>query len=240
MNRLNAALPEHFIFFQPKDIVSGDFYWYGEVDSSWDFDDASNIQVLVAADCTGHGVPGAFMTLLGHNFLNVTVNIQQVTDPEQIIYKLDQQIVETLRQQDPASIKDGMDIAVLSIQKEKQLISFSGAGNPLYYFKNGEFNEIKGANYGIGGVLRKEKTFESHKIEYQPGDEFYIFSDGYPDQIGGKDGRKFYKTRFREFLMEIHSKPMEEQGELLRKQFYDWKGDYKQIDDILIIGIRMD
>ncbi len=239
-NYLKEALPDHFIFFQPKDIVSGDFYWYGEVDSSWDFDDASHIQVLVAADCTGHGVPGAFMTLLGHNFLNVTVNIQQVTDPEQIIYKLDQQVVETLRQNDPASIKDGMDIAVLSIEKEKQQISFAGAGNPLYYFSKGEFHEIKGANFGIGGVLRKEKVFEPHKIQYDPGDVFYIFTDGFPDQIGGKEGRKFYKTRFRELLMEIHEKPMEEQRDLLQKQFYDWKGDFKQIDDILVIGIKMD
>jgi len=237
---LKEVLPEHFIFFQPKDIVSGDFFWYGEVDSSWDFDDASHIQVLVAADCTGHGVPGAFMTLLGHNFLNVTVNIQQVTDPEQIIYKLDQQIVETLRQNDPASIKDGMDIAVLSIQKEKHLISFAGAGNPLYYFSKGEFHEIKGANFGIGGVLRKEKLFEPHKIEYESGDVFYIFSDGYPDQIGGKEGRKFYKTRFRELLAEIYHKPMEEQKAIIQKQFYDWKGDFKQIDDILVIGIRME
>ncbi len=239
-NYLKEALPDHFIFFQPKDIVSGDFYWYGEVDSSWDFDDASHIQVLVAADCTGHGVPGAFMTLLGHNFLNVTVNIQQVTDPEQIIYKLDQQVVETLRQNDPTSIKDGMDIAVLSIEKEKQQISFAGAGNPLYYFSKGEFNEIKGANFGIGGVLRKEKIFEPHKIQYESGDVFYIFTDGFPDQIGGKEGRKFYKTRFREFLMEIHEKTMEEQKELLQKQFLDWKGDFKQIDDILIIGIKME
>ncbi len=113
---LEEVLPEHFILFMPKDIVSGDFYWYGEVDSSWDFDDASSIQVLIAADCTGHGVPGAFMTLLGHNFLNVTVKTQEVTDPEQIIYKLDQQVVETLRQNDPNSIKDGMDISVLSIE----------------------------------------------------------------------------------------------------------------------------
>lgn len=239
-NYLKQVLPEHFILFQPKDIVSGDFYWYGEVDSSWDFDDASNIQVLIAADCTGHGVPGAFMTLLGHNFLNVTVNIQQVTDPEQIIYKLDQQVVETLRQNDPNSIKDGMDIAVLSIQRDKKIISFAGAGSPLYYFTNGEFVEIKGANFGIGGVLRKEKIFEPHKIEYLPGDVFYIFSDGFPDQIGGKEGRKFYKTRFKELLMEIYHYPMDKQYELLMKQFIDWKGDYKQIDDILIIGIRMD
>ncbi len=239
-NFLKEVLPEHFIFFQPKDIVSGDFYWYGEV-SSWDFDDAGTTQVLIAADCTGHGVPGAFMTLLGHNFLNVTVNIQQQTDPEQIIIKLDQQIIDTLKQNDPNSIRDGMDISVLSIEKEKQLIRYAGAGNPLYYYSKGEFNEIKGAAFGVGGQMRKEKVFPPHhKIEYQPGDVFYIFSDGYPDQIGGKDGRKFYKTRFRELLAEIHTKPMEKQGEILKQQFNDWKGDYKQIDDILVIGIRMD
>lgn len=239
INYIKQVLPEHFIFFRPKDIVSGDFFWYGEVDSSWDFDDASSIQILVAADCTGHGVPGAFMTLLGHNFLNVTVNTQEVTDPEQIIYKIDQQVVETLRQNDPNSIKDGMDISVLSIEQDKNLVSFAGAGNPLYYFRNGEFHEIKGSNFGIGGVLKKEKIFLNHKIEYQSGDVFYIFSDGFADQIGGKDGRKFYKKRFKEFLNEIHTLPMEEQNELIEKQFYEWKGDYKQIDDVLVIGIRM-
>lgn len=236
---LEEVLPEHFILYMPKDIVSGDFYWYGEVDSSWDFDDASSIQVLIAADCTGHGVPGAFMTLLGHNFLNVTVKTQEVTDPEQIIYKLDQQVVETLRQNDPTSIKDGMDISVLSIEQDKNIISFAGAGSPLYYFKNGEFNEIKGANFGIGGVLRKEKVFEPHKLEYEAGDVFYIFSDGYPDQIGGKEGRKFYKKRFKELLEEINGKPMAEQKKLLEENFFKWKGDYKQIDDILVIGLRM-
>ncbi len=238
-NYLKEVLPEHFIFFLPKDIVSGDFYWYGEVDSSWDFDDASSIQVLIAADCTGHGVPGAFMTLLGNNFLNVTVNTQEVTDPEQIIYKIDQQVVETLRQNDPNSIKDGMDIAVLSIEQDKNLISFAGAGSPLYYFSNGEFEEIKGSNFGIGGVLRKEKVFEPHKIEYKSGDVFYIFSDGFADQIGGKEGRKFYKKRFKEFLAEIHDRPMDEQHELIERKFFEWKGDFKQIDDILVIGIRM-
>jgi serine phosphatase RsbU (regulator of sigma subunit) len=238
-NYLKQALPEHFIFFLPKDIVSGDFYWYGEVDSSWDFDDASSIQILIAADCTGHGVPGAFMTLLGNNFLNVTVNTQEVTDPEQIIYKLDQQVVETLRQNDPHSIKDGMDIAVMSIEQDKNLISFAGAGSPLYYFSDDGFHEIKGANFGIGGVLRKEKVFEPHKVEYKSGDVFYIFSDGYADQIGGKEGRKFYKKRFKEYLSEIYHLPMDEQNRLIEEKFFEWKGDFKQIDDILVIGIRM-
>jgi serine phosphatase RsbU (regulator of sigma subunit) len=179
------------------------------------------------------------MTLLGHNFLNVTVNTQEVTDPEQIIYKLDQQVVETLRQNDPSSIKDGMDIAVLSINQDKNLISFSGAGIPLFYISNGEVEEIKGSNFGIGGVLRKEKQFLPHKIEYKPGDMFYIFSDGYADQIGGKEGRKYYKKRFKEYLMEIKDNSMEEQKRLVEQEFFQWKGDYKQIDDILVIGLRM-
>jgi serine phosphatase RsbU (regulator of sigma subunit) len=238
-NYLKSVLPEHFIFFQPKDIVSGDFYWYGEVDSSWDFDDASRIQILVAADCTGHGVPGAFMTLLGHNFLNVTVNIQEVTDPEQIIYKLDQQVVETLKQNEPNSIKDGMDIAVLTFNQDKNLLSFSGAGIPLYYITDGELIEYKGSNFGIGGVLRKEKQFIPHKIEYKPGDSFYIFSDGFADQIGGKEGRKYYKKKFKDFLMEIKDHTMEEQRKLIEDELIQWKGDFKQIDDILIVGLRM-
>jgi serine phosphatase RsbU (regulator of sigma subunit) len=238
-NYLKGVLPEHFIFYQPKDIVSGDFYWYGEVDTSWDFDDASSIQILIAADCTGHGVPGAFMTLLGHNFLNVTVNIQEVIDPEQIIYKLDQQVVDTLKQNEPNSIKDGMDIAVLSLNKDKSLISFSGAGMPLYRISDGELIEYKGSNFGIGGVLRKEKQFTPFKIEYKPNDLFYIFSDGYADQIGGKEGRKYYKKKFKEFLMEIKDFPMEEQRKRVEDEYIQWKGDFKQIDDILVIGLKV-
>jgi len=232
-------LPEHFMFYVPKDIVSGDFYWYGEVDSSWDFDDANRIQVLIAADCTGHGVPGAFMTLLGHNFLNVTVITQQVIEPNEIIEKLDQQVVETLRQNDPSSIRDGMDIAVLSIDQDKNQISYAGAGIPLLIIKNGEIEEIKGSNFGIGGAQRKKTQFEKHKIEFSKGDMFYIFSDGYADQIGGKEGRKYYKKRFKEFLMEIKDNSMEEQKRLIEQEFFQWKGDYKQIDDILVIGLKM-
>jgi serine phosphatase RsbU (regulator of sigma subunit) len=179
------------------------------------------------------------MTPLGHNFLNVTVNIQEVTDPEQIIYKLDQQVVDTLKQNDPNSIKDGMDIAVLSINQDKSLITFSGAGIPLYYISNGELEEFKGSNFGIGGVMRKEKQFVPYKIEYKPGDQFYIFSDGYADQIGGKEGRKYYKKKFKEFLMEIKDNPMDVQKKMIEDEFIQWKGDYKQIDDILVIGLRM-
>ncbi len=229
---------EHFIFFQPKDIVSGDFYWYSDVDTSWDFDESNKIKIVIAADCTGHGVPGAFMTLLGHNFLHLIVNIQEVIDPEQILYKLDQLVVETLKQNEDGSMKDGMDIAVLTIDEEKETVAFSGAGNPLFYIRNNELHEIKGVNFGIGGVLRKAKTFEPHKIPYQKGDIFYIFSDGFSDQIGGPEGRKYYKKKFKEFLLEIHQKSMNEQRYLIEKEFEEWKGNKKQIDDILIMGFK--
>ena len=229
---------DYFIFFQPKDIVSGDFYWYSDVDTSWDFDESNKIKIVIAADCTGHGVPGAFMTLLGHNFLHLIVNIQEVIDPEQILYKLDQLVVETLKQNEDGSMKDGMDIAVLTIDEEKETVAFSGAGNPLFYIRDNELHEIKGVNFGIGGVLRKAKKFEPHKIPYQKGDIFYIFSDGFADQIGGPEGRKYYKKKFKEFLLEIHKKPMNEQRFLIEKEFEEWKGAKKQIDDILVMGFR--
>ena len=229
---------EHLLVFQPKDIVSGDFYWYSDVDTSWDFDESNKIKIAIAADCTGHGVPGAFMTLLGHNFLHLIVNIQEVIDPEQILYKLDQLVVETLKQNEDGSMKDGMDIAVLKIDEEKETVAFSGAGNPLFYIRDNQLHEIKGVNFGIGGVLRKAKKFEPHKINYQEGDVFYIFSDGFADQIGGPDGRKYYKKRFKEFLLTIHDKPLKEQQYLIKKEFEDWKGEKKQIDDILVMGFR--
>lgn len=229
---------DYFIFFRPKDIVSGDFYWYSDVDTSWDFDESNKIKIVIAADCTGHGVPGAFMTLLGHNFLHLIVNIQEVIDPEQILYKLDQLVVETLKQNEDGSMKDGMDIAVLTIDEEKETVAFSGAGNPLFYIRNNELIEIKGVNYGIGGILRKTKKFEPHKISYQKGDVFYLFSDGFADQIGGHEGRKYYKKKFKEFLLEIHKKSMAEQHFLIEKEFEEWKGNKKQIDDILIMGFK--
>jgi len=235
---LNENFPEHFIFFKPKDIVSGDFYWYGEVDSSWDFDEASKTKVIIAADCTGHGVPGAFMTLLGHNFLHLIVNIQEVVDPEQILYKLDQLVIETLKQRESGTMKDGMDIAVMTIDEEKEIVGFSGAGNPLFYIRDGELIEIKGGNFGIGGVLRKEKIFTPHKIPYKKGDIFYMISDGFSDQIGGPEGRKYYKKRFKELLVEIHKAPIKKQEEILNNTFEEWKGTKKQIDDVLVMGIK--
>lgn len=238
-NLLIENFPEHFIFFKPKDIVSGDFYWYGEVDSSWDFDESNKIKIMVAADCTGHGVPGAFMTLLGYNFLHMIVNIQEVVDPEQILYKLDQLVIETLKQRESGTMKDGMDIAVMKVDEEKETITFAGAGNPIFYIRDGELTEVKGSNFGIGGVLRKAKVYVPHKIPYQKGDIFYIFSDGFSDQIGGEDGRKFYKKRLKNFLVENHKKPIEEQKDLLNERFLSWKGDKKQIDDVLIMGIKM-
>ncbi len=235
---LDENFPNHFIFFKPKDIVSGDFFWYGEVDSSWDFDEASKTKIIIAADCTGHGVPGAFMTLLGHNFLHLIVNIQEVIDPEQILYKLDQLVIETLKQRESGTMKDGMDIAVMSIDEEKEIVNFSGAGNPLFFIRNGELEEIRGANFGIGGVLRKEKVFTPTKIPYQKDDIFYMVSDGFADQIGGPDGRKYYKKRFKELLVKIHQKPMQEQKEILNNIFEEWRGEKKQIDDVLVMGIK--
>ena len=238
-NYLKNQLPEHFIYFNPKDIVSGDFYWYGEVESSWDFDEANSLKIFIAADCTGHGVPGAFMTLLGYNFLHLIVNIQEVVDTEQILYKLDQLVIETLRQRESGTMKDGMDIAIIALDEEKQLISFAGAGNPLFYIRDNELFEIKGSSFGIGGVLRKEKVFVPHKIPYQKGDIFYIFSDGYYDQIGGGEGRKFYKKRFKELLLSLHKFPLEEQKERLDNVFNRWRSDKKQIDDVLVIGLKV-
>ncbi|MBN1252753.1 MAG: SpoIIE family protein phosphatase [Bacteroidales bacterium] len=237
-NYLKERLPEHFIYFNPKDIVSGDFYWYGEVESSWDFDEANSLKILIAADCTGHGVPGAFMTLLGNNFLHLIVNIQEVVDPEQILYKLDQLVIETLKQRESGTMKDGMDIAVIILDEEKKIISFAGAGNPLFYIRNNELIELRGSNFGIGGVLRKEKIFEPYKVQYEEGDVFYIFSDGYFDQIGGGEGRKFYKKRFKELLLKIHTMPLDEQKERLSTVFERWKSDKKQIDDVLVIGLK--
>ncbi|HOP04695.1 MAG TPA: tetratricopeptide repeat protein [Tenuifilaceae bacterium] len=223
-------MPEHFVLFKPRDIVSGDFYWIAS---------QNNKTYIVAADCTGHGVPGAFMSMLGVAFLNEIVLYHKNTESDVILQELRKLVKTTLAQsRNSEETKDGMDISFCIINWVQNTIQYSGAYNPLYYFRNGEFNEIKADKMPIGAYMKDHLPFTKHEFKIEPGDTFYIFSDGFVDQFGGNDGRKFMTKNFKRLLGSIQSKPMSEQMEVLDETLLEWRGEHEQIDDICVIGFR--
>ncbi len=222
-------VPDYFIYFKPRDIVSGDFYWLKKLNKHI---------VIAAADCTGHGVPGAFMSLLGIAFLNEIVN-EKLTDAAGILNLLRERIIEALHQtwkDDEA--KDGMDIALSVINIETKELQYAGAYNPLYLFRNGDLIEKKADKMPIGIHIREAQDFTNHSIQLKENDSIYMFSDGYIDQFGGEMGSKFKTKRFKELLFSMHNKPMKEQKEIIDETHITWKGEQKQLDDILVIGMH--
>ena len=229
---MNSVLPDSFIFFKPKDIVSGDFYWAHAIDEN---------QILYAAvDCTGHGVPGAFMSIMGYNLLEQIVKEQKIYEPALILNELSNLIVSSLKQTDEVgSLKEGMDIALCKIDYKNQELEYAGAHNSLYLIRNKIMTETKANNSAIGISLANTVSFVNHKIKLEKGDCFYIFSDGYADQKGGPNNQKFFYQPFRQLLLDIHHQSMKEQGLKLERVIYEWKNEKEQIDDILIIGVRV-
>ncbi len=229
---IQQKLPESFILYKAKDVVSGDFPWYIEVD---------DVIYIAAVDCTGHGVPGALISLIGYFLLNDIVRSQKVSDPGIILDKLDAGVTATLRQdRDDSTTKDGMDISFCKIDKKAGTIEYSGAHRPLYYLNaTGELDEIKGNKFPIGGgIYRNQTNFDNHKIKYKSGDSVFFCSDGYPDQFGGPENRKFGPKRLRELIVDNPDKSMDELHQLFDEAWENWKSDYKQTDDVLLIGIR--
>ena len=222
--------PESFILFLPRDIVSGDFYWiYRKQD----------MIVIVAADCTGHGVPGAFMSIMGISFLNEIVS-KNIPRANVILNRLRENIMKALHQTGEMSEhKDGMDIALCICDLEKMELQFSGAFNPMYLIRNGELDEVRGDKMPIGIAPTEEKSFSNHIVHLQKNDLIYIFSDGFADQFGGPEERKFRYKPFKELLVNIHKQDMVKQKKLLEQKFHRWKGDLEQIDDILIMGFKI-
>lgn len=221
-----------FIYFKPRDIVSGDFYWY-------EFRD--NKLIIAAVDCTGHGVPGAFMSMVGTTLLNKVVNDLGQTLPSQIMKQMDINILESLKQRgDISSNRDGMDMAICTIDSSKRELIFSGASRPLYLVRNNELTEYKSSIFSVGGYLAgNEKVFEDAYINYQSNDMIYIFSDGYADQFGGEKGKKFMSKNMRLLFSRIASLPLDEQKSEIHSNLIAWMGSLKQVDDILVIGIRL-
>jgi len=226
--------PDNFLIFKPKGIVSGDFYYFSEVKE----------KIIVAAvDCTGHGVPGAFMSFIGYSILNEIIENHDSIEPAYILQELNYGVRKLLGQGEEASTsRDGMDIALVSIDKAKREIKFAGAKNPLVYLRNGEINTLSGDNIYIGGNISRENVDFTQTVITLSEDEpfsFYLFSDGYQDQFGGEENGKLMKKHFRELLYQIHQMPMQEQGELLLEWHEAWKGNLAQTDDILVMGIRL-
>jgi len=226
---VKQCLPESFVLYKPKDIVSGDFYW---------IENAGDKILVAAVDCTGHGVPGAFVSIVGHNGLSRVFNEFKITQPALILDKLNEIVGETFRQQDNKEVKDGMDIALCSIDFKNLTLEYAGAMNSLYLINNGELKEVKADKQPIG-AFDNRKNFTNHLIKLTAGDCIYIFSDGYADQFGGPKGKKFLYKKFQDLLLSIHKSPMNEQKEILDKAIMEWKGKHEQVDDILVIGVKI-
>lgn len=225
-------LPQSFILFKPKDIVSGDFYWVEEKEGK---------QMFAAVDCTGHGVPGALMSIVGHNLLNQAVNEQNITSPAAILDSLNNGVSKTLQQkEEDSSVKDGMDIALCTLDKTNSVLEFAGAFNSLYFVRDGLLKEIKGDKFPVGIFVGEEMhRFTNKRVDVQKGDTIYIFTDGFADQFGGAKGKKFKYKQLQEKILSLQTLSMQEQGTALADILEKWKGALEQVDDVLVIGVRI-
>jgi len=239
---IQTYLPESFIYLRPRDIVSGDFFWFTEIKQentqTGSIDPPLSDFIIAAVDCTGHGVPGAFMSLVGMRLLDEIVN-RGITSPNEILNKLNQGIRIALKQ-DTTDNRDGMDIAICVIKQKERVIEFAGAKNPLVYIQDGKLNRIRGNIMLIGGGEKESnETFTKHTIPIDKPTTCYIFSDGFADQFGGGEKKKFMTKNFYQLLTHIHLLPMSEQPPLLNKALDDWREKAEQIDDVLVIGFRL-
>lgn len=222
-----------FVFYEPKDILGGDFYWFYN-------DEKNRIKTVIAADCTGHGVPAALMTVLGNSLLDEIVIQKGVTSPDLILSQLDTRIRESLERHTTESqrMNDGMDMSVLSISDDE--VRFAGANNPLCRIMDNEVEVVKGSKVPIGSEQYDgEKAYELHTFPRVKGEKVYLFSDGFQDQFGGPDGRKYMSRNFRKLLLQVSSLPMIQQRAVLQHDFREWKGLTEQTDDVLVIGILL-
>jgi len=224
-------LPDSFVFFQPKDIVSGDFYW---------MENRGSEVFFAAVDCTGHGVPGALMSIIGNNGLNQAVSEHRLQDPAIILNYLSMSVNESLRKAERSNyVKDGMDISLCRLNLKTRVLNYSGAYNPLVIVRNGEAMVTKADRIAIGSMDNIGRSFTNHVLQLEPGDCIYIYSDGYADQFGGADGKKLKTAPMLKKLVEVSALPMAQQGKVLRDFFMEWKGDLEQVDDICVIGVRV-
>lgn len=229
---ITSLVKDYMIFFRPKNIVSGDFYWFNENNGK---------SFITAADCTGHGVPGAFMSMLGMTFLNEAVIDSRLEHPEEILEFMRDKIIDALNQKSETghfSTYDGMDMALMVIDHNSYQMEFAGAQNSLYMLRDGDLQVVRPNKVPVG-IYKMHETFTRHDFQLQPGDKLYIFSDGFPDQFGGEKGKKFRYKAFRRLIQDIHGKPFAEQHRLIANTFDEWKGPHEQVDDVLVLGIEV-
>lgn len=227
---IDKFLPHNFVFFQPREMVSGDFYYVSRRND--------NIFIAVG-DCTGHGVPGAFMSLLGITFLNEIVMHGSYSNAGSILNQLREHVMESLCQTgDETERKDGIDMALCILDTCNNSLSYAGAFNPVYIIRDHNLLEINGDKMPVGVASEEERPFTTHVHELRNSDTIYLFSDGYPDQFGGPSGRKFKYEPFRNMLIGISHLPMSEQKSKVMQTFNDWKGNHQQLDDVLVVGFR--
>jgi serine phosphatase RsbU (regulator of sigma subunit) len=224
---LTQYVSDSFIYYQPKDIVSGDLYWYYKKE---------NKLYVAAIDCTGHGVPGALMSVIANGLLRTTIVKRNMANPAEILFALDEELQSALHTEGTA---DGMDIALAEIDLDTKKIKFSGAFRPLVLIRDGKLIEHKASKYPIGLYAGIEKKFDLHEFDLQTGDALYLFSDGYSDQFGGENDKKFNRKHFYELLLSIQDMNLTEQASFLEYAHNNWKQDEPQTDDVLVIGLKI-
>lgn len=230
-NVVKQLLPDSFILFKPKDIVSGDFYW---------IEKKNDLVYFAAVDCTGHGVPGAFMSLVGHNILKDIIKNTTAEKPSDILDRLREGVVSTLRADDSGKqAKDGMDMTLCAINYKTLELQYAAAFNPLYIIRNGELILHPANKFPIGSYIGEKTSFDNHLIQLQKGDQIFIFSDGYADQFGGPSGKKFMVGNFRKLLLQIAHLDSFQQKEKLNETLLTWQGGQEQVDDVLVIGVKV-
>jgi serine phosphatase RsbU (regulator of sigma subunit) len=228
---LNKNLPDYFVLYLPKDIVSGDFYWAEETDGRF---------LLAVCDCTGHGVPGAFMSLLNITKLNETVREKKITTPNLIFNQVRDEIIKALNPEgNKEEGRDGMDAIFCSFDFANKKLDYSCANNPILIIRDGKIIETPVDKMPVGMYLEPKKDFTLHSFDLKTGDVLYLFTDGYADQFGGPKGKKFKYAQLKETLLNICTMPMKEQQQVLQKVTESWKGGIEQVDDILIVGVKV-
>lgn len=230
---IEAHIPNFFIVYRPRDIVGGDFYWFATQGPK---------KVIVVADGTGHGVPGAFLTLIGYLLLNQIVNEKGITKPGEILYHLHIGVRTALKQDEEGSeSRDGMDVAIVTLDTDTKMAQFAGANLPFNYYQDWELHVIKPDKYSIGGEqMEEERTFTNHEVQLKPGDGIYLYTDGFVDQMGGPDEKRFSTRRFRDLVLRTQHESMATQRALVNLEWKEWKDDREQLDDVTVFGMRVD
>lgn len=229
--RLKKSFPDSFVFNHPRDIVSGDFYWLHESETKI---------TLAVADCTGHGVPGALMSIVGIDCLNLVINDPRGTDPAMLLHLLDEKVISALNMESTGeAATDGMDISILQIDKLNATITVANANRPMFVHRNGNIETIKPDKFPIGAYFGNEKKFTTHEIAVSKGDSLYLFTDGFTDQFGGARGKKLKLKGFRDFVSSMAHQSTNDQFNSLNNFFESWRGQHEQLDDILVVGIRI-